>query len=338
VFRTIQTIEKLYASLFFKNTAQNRILADGVLARFEENYAAQVNGDDAEDIANFDENIAFARDGKMLSIESLALSDINDTLFLKMHNLKQQAYELQFDAVNFNSLQTKQAYLKDNYIGSETPIALTGITILNFTVTNDPASAAFNRFTIVFKTSSALPVNILSVKGYEKNSGINIEWETAKESNMDRYEVERSTDGQTFISKSVIAAKNSSIINNYSWFDNKPEIGNNLYRIRAISKDGTVRYSSVATIFIARKSEGMSVFPNPVSGKVLGIQLKNIAKGSYIVNLINNIGQTVSTRKIEHPGGSAIYSITASNTFIPGIYIIRLTGGNTTLSQQILKQ
>jgi len=338
VFRSSQTIEKLYASLFFRNTAQNRILADGVLARFEENYAVQVNGDDAEDIVNFDENIALVRDGKMLSIESLPLSNISDTLFLKMNNLKQQAYEWQFNAVDFNSSQLKQAFVRDNYMGTETPIALTGATIIDFTVTSNPASAAVNRFTIIFKTGTALSVNILSLKGYKKNTGIYIEWETAKEINMDRYEVERSSDMQTFISKSVIAAKNSSITNSYNWFDSKPEKGNNFYRVRAISKDGTIRYSLVVSIFIAKEGEGMSVYPNPVSGKVFNVQLNNIAKGTYMINLINGIGQIIGSHKLEHPGGSATHSITANNTFIPGKYTMQLTGENTTLLQQILKQ
>jgi hypothetical protein len=155
---------------------------------------------------------------------------------------------------------------------------------------------------------------------------------------MDRYEVERSSDMQTFISKSVIAAKNSSIINNYSWFDSKPEKGNNFYRVGAISKDGTIRYSLVVSIFMTKEGEGMSVYPNPVSGKVFNVQLNNIAKGTYTINLINGIGQIIGSHKLEHPGGSATHSITANNTFIPGKYTMQLTGENTTLLQQILKQ
>ncbi|MBC7507197.1 MAG: hypothetical protein H7320_00380, partial [Ferruginibacter sp.] len=253
VFRTTAAPAKLYTSLFFLDKNGNRNLADGVLSRFNEDYLSEIDGDDAEDISNFDENVYLGRGEKELSIESRPLNFSKDTIFLGVTNMKEQAYEWQFNASDFVSSTTTQAFLKDKYLGTEIPIELEGSTVIIFAITSNPASGDAKRFSIVFNKIKTLPVNMLSVKGSEYNNGVKVDWKTATEINMDKYEVERSIDGQVFTVAGALPAQGTSTsVNDYSWFDSKPATGYNYYRIRSVSKDGTLQYSQVVRVLISK--------------------------------------------------------------------------------------
>ncbi len=50
----------------------------------------------------------------------------------------------------------------------------------------------------MFETLATLPVRLTGIKAFVKNKGIEVDWTAESESNMDLYEVERSTDAQKF--------------------------------------------------------------------------------------------------------------------------------------------
>ena len=338
VFRTSNAIvSKLYASLYYKDENGNRSLADGVLSRFDQDYIAEVDGDDAGDIANFDENIAFERSGKSLSIESRPLPKTEDSLFLSIGNMKQQAYEWQFDASDFDPSLVTKAFLKDKFLGTEIPFELDGSTVIIFAVTSDPASVAANRFTIVFQALKTLPVKMLSVKAYEQNDGVTVEWKTATEINMDKFEVERSINGLAFSLAATLPAKGTSTsVNSYNWFDNNTVNGYNYYRIRSVGKDGSSEYSEVVRVFIGKGTAEMKAFPNPVKGGNVNIQLTNLKKGSYTLRLLNVSGQVMLSRKIEVGGSTFAETINADN-LSAGVYQLQVAGAEFLQQQQIIK-
>ena len=143
------------ASLYFTDGTGFRQVADGVTAVFAKNYSAAIDDNDAYDINNWDENIAIARNGKHLAIEARPAISSKDTLPLFMNNMKQMNYEFQFEGVNFNT-PGLNAFLIDNYTGTRTLLSVSGTTVVPFTVSEIPASAVSDRFSIVFGPKSDL--------------------------------------------------------------------------------------------------------------------------------------------------------------------------------------
>src|SRR5690606_19785098 len=85
------------------------------------------------------------------------------------------------------------------------------------------------------------------------------------ESFSDRFEVQRSENGSTFIAiGSVPAAGSSAIPIDYSFTDDDPAQGTNYYRLRQIDLDGTYTYSPLVV------AEGMGqtgkVMPDGLGG------------------------------------------------------------------------
>ena len=285
-------------------------------------------------MTNLDENIAVESNNKLMSIEKRSMPTNNDIIQLKLWQLAQTNYTLRFIGSNFAST-TGNAYIKDNYLGSETPIDLNGTTDYNFTTTSTAATTAANRFTIVFRSSNALPVNILNVSAAQKNAGIEVNWNTATETNMDSYEVEESSNATTFTKAATVAAKNGAT-NAYNWFDATVTNGDNYYRIKAIEKNGTVKYSNVVKVKIGGKAAEFTVYPNPVKDGIVSLQMSNVEKGIYTVRIYNNAGQEVANRTITSNGGSSTQTITLGKGTAKGNYKMQITGGTTLVTKSVI--
>ena len=78
---------------------------------------------------------------------------------------------------------------------------------------------------------SILPVTFTSIKAYQQNKDIAVEWKAENESNMKQYDVEKSVDGNHYTIATTVAA-NNAILSNYNWLDVNPSEGYNYYRIR----------------------------------------------------------------------------------------------------------
>lgn len=337
VFRTTSAAEKFTTSLFFNDAILGRRLADGVTALYDASYNKALDGNDAEEINNWDENIAIARGGKHLSIEERPLIATTDTLFLFMNNMKQQAYEFEFNPANFNH-PGMVGQLIDKFTGARIPISLTASTVVPFTITSNATSQSSDRFYILFISAVALPITLSDINAILKNAGVQVEWTTHQESNMERYEVERSQSGQQFTSiGNVLAKGTSTIATNYNFFDASPYDGINYYRIKIIEKQGQISYSKIVKAKIIKGNSLITIYPNPIRGNSIILRLNNLQKGSYTISLTNKLGEQIVTKVIEHNGGTAIETIALSQKLATGTYQLKFTGNNINTISQIIK-
>jgi len=337
VFRTATAAQQFTATLFYNSAKHGRRIADGVTALYDNTYNAALDGNDAIEINNFDENIAIARGGKHLSIEERPILSAKDTLALFMNNMKQQAYEFDFTPTNFDPNMI--ARLVDKYSGNSTYLNVTSATIVPFSITGDAASSASDRFYIVFAPSLALPVTLTSVKAFQKNTGVQVEWIIQQENNMDRYEVERSANGQNFTAIGSVASKgNSNVVVNYNFFDAVPLQGVNFYRIKAFDKNGKATYSEEVKVNISSAAKNaVTISPNPVTGSSVAIQI-NLPKGNYTFILTNKLGQQLANKVIQHAGGITTETLEPSANFAAGIYQLKVKGNGINITEQVIKK
>ncbi|MBL7703072.1 MAG: hypothetical protein JNM14_12540 [Ferruginibacter sp.] len=149
-------VESFRTELYFTEPNGYRRIADGAIALFNNSYSPGIDENDASEINNWDENIAIVKAGKHLAIESRPVIFKTDSLLLFMNNMKQQEYEFEFTPSVFTNPGMK-AELIDNFTGSRTPLSLTGPSVVKFKVTANPASAAANRFKVLFNAVEAVP-------------------------------------------------------------------------------------------------------------------------------------------------------------------------------------
>ncbi|MEO8416097.1 MAG: T9SS type A sorting domain-containing protein, partial [Ginsengibacter sp.] len=170
-----------------------------------------------------------------------------------------------------------------------------------------------------------LPLSFISVNAFEKVTGIEIEWKVAFELNLDKYVVEKSSDGKTFNPIGHLVANNNfASATTYDLLDTRPLPDNNFYRISAINKDGKIQYSPVVKIHINKGKEGISIYPNPIiKNQPLTVAFKNLDRNEYTINIFNHQGQLILTQKIDHGGGNSVQTIILPKV-AAGIYSIEV--------------
>jgi len=306
---------------------------DALKVVFNNKYSYGLGDEDSYKFINEGENIAINRNGKLLSIEGRPLVSEEDSLPLQITDLQSPQYSLKITGSGFSPLVS--AVLKDNYLNTETPVSLSSTTVIPFAY--DPASFSSNRFSIVLKTADLLPVTITNVKAYQKGKGVEIDWNAEFETNIEKYQVEKSVDGKQFENIATIQLKNNIASPQiYTCFDANVSAANNYYRIKIIERSGYVKYSDVVKVTINRGNNSISIFPNPVRGSVIGLHVDNLDKGDYKMSLYNNFGQSVYSGLIEHNGDTANYRVFLGRQISRGVYNLNISKGETLISRLII--
>lgn len=316
-------VRQLMTSLQAKNADNSMYIADAALNLFGNSFNNDADVDDARKMSNINENICLKRNNGYLSIERKKLDGDADTIFYFMNRLQKKDYQLRFDMDNLEVPASTAAFLEDTYLKTKTPVSISGTTETGFAVTNDAGSAAPERFRLVFRRSvwySHITADIL-------NSDVAIGWMVKDELNIEKYEIERSANGRTFTSiETRMSAGNSDVPVAYSSLDVSPAPGEYHYRIKSVSKNGSVTYSDVVKVKVVKASPQLYVFPNPVTSNVIQLQLNKALAGTYTAVLYTNSGQVINSEIIAHAGGTATKTIQPKQRLANGTYQLMVTG------------
>lgn len=140
---------------------------------------------------------------------------------------------------------------------------------------------------------TVLPIELLSFNAYAVQEGVSLKWITATEQNSDRFEIERSIDGEHFDPiGSLPSAGNSAQQLHYEFFDRLPFQGLNHYRLRHVDIDGDVQLSPVQSVYIERHGKDeVFLIPNPGSGLVQVVLPENSTGSLFVIT--DAVGQDV---------------------------------------------
>ncbi|MEO7266293.1 MAG: T9SS type A sorting domain-containing protein [Ferruginibacter sp.] len=187
---------------------------------------------------------------------------------------------------------------------------------------------------IVTNNPSAAPVNFISTKAFSKLNGVQVEWQTANEFDVQNFVVEHSADGRNFTAIGTVNAITNSRNNSYNYFDATPNAGNNFYRIRANELFGSAKYTPVLKVNINSKAAEMIIANNPIQSGNLNLQLSGMVKGNYNLVIFNSNGQQVLFKSINMEGSSLSQSI-ALPALTSGIYVVQLRSNDIKLATKV---
>ncbi len=154
-----------------------------------------------------------------------------------------------------------------------------------------------------------LPVRLANFRGSIDDAGIvKLSWSNMTESNLRFYIVETSADGIIYSSIDTItpAANNGTQVD-YTAHTSQTNL-KMFYRVRAVEVSGEMSLTQVVRLdkqidAIAEPDFSFSVFPNPVEGERVTIQLRNAREGRYLAFLVAPDGERFKQVMIMHPGG-----------------------------------
>jgi len=155
--------------------------------------------------------------------------------------------------------------------------------------------------------ASPLPVELVSFDVKAVKADAVLTWSTASEKNNDRFEVERSFDGRTFVQVGTVAGNGStSQTHSYSLTDlgvGARYQGTVYYRLKQVDTDGTTQYSPVRTVaFTTEVIAKAGLYPNPAT-TTTKLDLTTLPTGVYQVSILDMAGRSVGTYTVN--GGIA---------------------------------
>lgn len=117
----------------------------------------------------------------------------------------------------------------------------------------------------------SLPVTLVSFAA-EKSTGDQqqpsalLKWRTASEVNSDHFDIQRSGDGKKWQEiGAVVASGDKASDTDYSFIDEAPMDGENLYRLKMVDKDDTFAYSRIQSLNFGTLTV---LYPNPVKARL----------------------------------------------------------------------
>ena len=118
----------------------------------------------------------------------------------------------------------------------------------------------------------------------------------------------------------------------YSWLDVNATNGDHYYRIRSIEQDGKIAYSTVVKVSIGKGNAGIAVYPNPVKN-FLNIKLPDSFNGPLTVKISDITGRIVSDNLYSTASNHLKINL---KDFAKGTYLVKLVTDKDEFVQRIV--
>jgi hypothetical protein len=198
-----------------------------------------------------------------------------------------------------------------------------------------PSSSSASTAYFTKATIRSLPVTLVSFIAKREGKTAQFTWNTASESDADRFEIERSIDAlawQTISSK--LAIGNSKTPQTYGATDSQPQKGINYYRLKMIDQDGSFTYSRIQSLDFNNAVLKLNFYPNPVADYLF---VKDSDGNPLVPESLKELTMTYTNGMVVYksndPGALATQGIDVRQ-FTPGIYLVKMLGSDGSITVQ----
>lgn len=180
------------------------------------------------------------------------------------------------------------------------------------------------------QTAQALPLDLISFRGYVLPDGHRLEWVTDRERDVSHFDLERSSDARTFESLGRTLARNAGSRQTYTRLDAQPLPGIGYYRLRMVDLDGSARFSRVLSLSHDDATPYVRLFPNPVADDQLTLEYTTGRDAQPVtIRLLSPNGYEVLRQNATFQRGTTAYRLSVAP--LPGgTYLLDVTDGKGT--------
>lgn len=233
-------------------------------------------------------------------------------------------------------ISTAAAALEGNPNAAAPPVGYNATTATSIALTTTTVNVTDQDFGVKF---IILPLKLIAFSGNVNNNRVVLGWKTSNEINMKDYEIERSSNGISFVNIGNVVSRN--IFNadqQYGFTDPMLISGINFYRLRMVDIDGKYSYSPVIKISNGKiNANEISSVLNPFSDRIT-FQYKSVVSGPIQLRLIDAAGRMVKTMNASVQTGVNSISFERLQLLAPGTYFIEvITADNKVQQVKVVK-
>jgi PKD repeat protein len=335
-------MDMLTINLYKLNNNGIKVLVDGAVSLFGNNYSKSVDENDSKKILNPQDNIGFMSGNEVLSIEARPFITNADSLHIYTDNLNDTSqYAIEILA-NYTDTTVQQITLVDSTLSSKSNASFNGSTWYYFKKESNTTNKS--RFSFIIKSIKDT-VNLISDFTVTKQqSNVLLQWKVDGEQNVKNYTVEYSINGVNYMPLTTILPQDNNQSNNYSFVHKIVEKYNKYYyRVVLKTNNDNILLSQVQWVEFAQNSveeKEWFVYPNPTSN-VFNLSLFCNNKQVVQVQIIDPfLGRIVATKYYTLSKGENILTSKISDYTLSkaGLYTISiLSEDGTKKSLKLIK-
>lgn len=188
-----------------------------------------------------------------------------------------------------------------------------------------------NDFAVVrYNNDAVLPVNFTSFVATKNKNAVLLNWNVCNETNNKGFYIQHNNTINNWTDIGDVSSNGiDKTCNDYSFTDEKPSAGNNLYRLKQVDNDGKISYSKIVNIVFENTS--IKISPNPVKNilTIIGLGVNN-----SVLYLVNENGKVVSSSQTSND----IFNWNIQN-LVAGNYFLVISQNNKLIaSLKLIKQ
>ncbi len=188
-------------------------------------------------------------------------------------------------------------------------------------------------------SNSPLPVELGDFKGSVNKGVVELSFHTYSETNNDFFTIDRSVDGTVWEHVATVdGSGNSTSLRQYTAEDKHPLQGNTLYRLSQTDFNGDHEILKTIVVRLDKQAPSQPViYPNPADGSEINIEYTSANSGKIIIELINLNGQKLYQQVVDVDSGiMTTLQLHPKSKMNAGKYLIRITDGDSTYSEQLI--
>lgn len=204
------------------------------------------------------------------------------------------------------------------------------------------SSTKYNNTNAATNSGITLPVNLLSFSGYLNHKKAVLTWQTASEKNNNRFNIERSFDGNNF--ETIAAVKGnqtSNSVNNYTYTDENAanemlQSHTLFYRLKQIDNNGDYAFSKIVLIHTEPFEDAFNVSQNPFVNAIK-LTLPSQIEGEFTYSITSINGKKHITKNETFNHSQQQFTINNLDDLPVGIYILQIKFNGRNIQHKIVK-
>lgn len=301
--------------------ALDSVVNDEIGIYFSSAWSDNYDSNDSFDLDGLDPKVflsSFTADGVRVSINAWSsyTTPARIKLYVRANNSGTYSLNLE-DFVNIDT-SLYAINLIDNQ--QKDSVNMAKFSTYTFNIANAADTTQWdNRFVLSIETKTLPPYQLADFGGQKVPTGVQVDWKAINAGNYTGFTLQKLNATNGYDSLYTIQSDSAT---NYSYIDQHPIIGNNVYRLKQNGVTGQIMYSSPITIGYGTvtPTTSLNVYPNP-SKSVINVSLtsSNTSNVTYIADIYNMSGTLVMHQSVN--SGKFTQDISA---YKYGVYFIQL--------------
>ncbi len=177
----------------------------------------------------------------------------------------------------------------------------------------------------VFENIATLPVEIISFDAISRDDAMRLYWSTVSEINNATFEIERKDVAGEFGTIGEIEGRGTSTTRqDYTFVDQSPQEGENIYRLKQVDFDGQFSYSQTLSVdYVSKERRIGEFYPNPSPSGIVNLDYLSLESEELSVSVLDIAGRIIHNEIFQVANGNNKLNLDLSS-HAKGIFFVEL--------------